>query len=626
MRTLIPMLPLLVALTTLARAADVPAAPAVNRVLESTVDRAPALWRGSTRGNPHATVAWDSLGGRHGGGALSMTSAGIDSENVYRRAPGWIYSVDSLPAPRRIHFEAWTRGRDCDREPVLGLQAMGPGGVMLAAASTEHAYRLGRTFDWTRVEGTIDLPAGTVRCGLLALLLGNGQAWFDDFELQVSDTISSACASLAGEVPQADRFYLTQLHSAHDVIGPPVARLRALDAPTTRLRVALPLADERQVPVSFTLHTEPRASLEHVELGEDSTGRAFADLTLRFPNALRRRLGTVALSWDARVLVSPSGRIASPSDPPIPAEWPPAVRRWLGSTTCCESDAPEIRRLAEDLRAGSPGEREYIQRVLVAVGRSREHLVPRTTRVFDALCGLHQEGSCLSNAMLVAALLRAGGIPARLHSGVPTGAADVSIHYVVEAFLTTGNWMRIESTMLQSPAPDSGQVDLVAVDPEDETRGAITRPGSVDCLPWLSVSEFMEECGGCSTRGVVAPDSIGGFTAVILESRDAGRDGSAWRRRHDQLAARWHHWITSHPRPDAGGILATPFQPRGLDDLSSATSTRRTRPRRRRGASARQRRPHDLRDVLRQPRRAEHGAVARMPAAMDADEGEPRDG
>jgi transglutaminase-like putative cysteine protease len=586
LRPLLPLLVLLGAWPACARALEgpettvtqtgepraiLPPGNSLNLVADPTVDVRSKSWRASLRGNPNARAFWDSLAGRNGGGALYLACSGADTSRDYTHVPTWSCRLDSLPPNRLVRYQVWVRGRGCDSGPVLGVQALGPDNVLLEGASTENVSRLRGTFAWTRLEGVIAVPAGAVRCGLIAFLVGNGEVWFDDFEVREVDSLSAAGGNPAAEAPptspDGEHLYLAQVRSVVRVVGPLRAQAPALASPTTRVRIALPLADDRQVPVALTLRTEPRGSLANAELGEDSTGRLVADLDLRSPNALWRNQRIVTVEWDAKVLLLPSRRVTEQPREALPGTWPASVRRWLASSACCESDAPEIQRLAQSLRAGAPDELEFIRRTFIAVARMREGLRPRETRAFDATSAMHEEGSCLSNAFLVAALLRAAGIPARLRSGIPTWAAYTSVHFVVEAFFPSGTWMRLEPTLLQNPAPDSGQVDLVAIEPDDETKGAISRPGAVDCLPFLSVSEFAEPCEHCGFRGGIGPDSIAGRTASILESRALGGSSSDWRGRRAELMSSWRRWVATHPRIGPDGVLATPFHPTRLADL-----------------------------------------------------------
>jgi len=86
-------------------------------------------------------------------------------------------------------------------------------------------------------------------------------------------------------------------------------------------------------------------------------------------------------------------------------------RKYLRPTLFCESDAPEIRTLAKQLRVKNKSDEEFVQAAFKWV-KNNKHLI------FKPIGGALQTfktkgGVCLDQLSLLAAIARAGGIPAR---------------------------------------------------------------------------------------------------------------------------------------------------------------------------------------------------------------------
>jgi hypothetical protein len=71
---------------------------------------------------------------------------------------------------------------------------------------------------------------------------------------------------------------------------------------------------------------------------------------------------------------------------------------------------------------------------------------------------------------LTATLLRASGIPARIVASYPSWWGPLQTHYIVEAYMPEYGWYSIESTMCQSPWPNTHQVNFAIIPPQHEDR------------------------------------------------------------------------------------------------------------------------------------------------------------
>jgi len=95
-------------------------------------------------------------------------------------------------------------------------------------------------------------------------------------------------------------------------------------------------------------------------------------------------------------------------------------KKYLRPTLFCESDAPEIRALAEQLRSESKSDEEFAQAAFKWV-KNNKYLIFKP--IGGALKTFKTKGGvCLDQLSLLAAIARAGGIPSRyrLYGLVPT--------------------------------------------------------------------------------------------------------------------------------------------------------------------------------------------------------------
>jgi transglutaminase-like putative cysteine protease len=152
----------------------------------------------------------------------------------------------------------------------------------------------------------------------------------------------------------------------------------------------------------------------------------------RLPSDAHQTVVKTDTGW--RVTVHP-GR-AGPSPPPGPEWTAPDIR--------LQSDDPEIRKVAAEVAGtGEPVERaERLRRHVLRTLRTNAGIgvLRDATEVLAS-----EEGVCRDHAILLATLLRAAGVPARLVSGVVELGGSFYYHAWVEAYLE-GAWVAMDST------------------------------------------------------------------------------------------------------------------------------------------------------------------------------------
>lgn len=123
-----------------------------------------------------------------------------------------------------------------------------------------------------------------------------------------------------------------------------------------------------------------------------------------------------------------------------------APSEYLGSDAIVETDHPEIRGLAASLRAAATDDGDFARRAFEWVRDEVRHSVdaqdPRVTLTATEVLN-HRVGLCFAKSHLLAAVLRAGSVPAGLcyQRFVEDGRAF--LHGLV-AFHLDGAWHRVD--------------------------------------------------------------------------------------------------------------------------------------------------------------------------------------
>lgn len=124
------------------------------------------------------------------------------------------------------------------------------------------------------------------------------------------------------------------------------------------------------------------------------------------------------------------------------------MHRYLEPSTYIDFENPGVASVAKELAAGAGSELELVERCFSFVRDEVKHSVdyklnPVTSKASDVL--EHRTGYCFAKSHLLAALLRANGIPAGLcYQRLPFGSGYV-LHGLNAVFLQDFGWYRIDA-------------------------------------------------------------------------------------------------------------------------------------------------------------------------------------
>jgi len=127
------------------------------------------------------------------------------------------------------------------------------------------------------------------------------------------------------------------------------------------------------------------------------------------------------------------------------------MQRFLAASTYIDIDTPEVRATARRLAENAVSELDVVRACFEFVRDEIRHssdfqLNPVTCKASDAL--RHGTGYCYAKSHLLAALLRANGIPAGLcyqRLSVGTGGAPYCLHGLNAVYLKDFGWYRIDA-------------------------------------------------------------------------------------------------------------------------------------------------------------------------------------
>jgi transglutaminase-like putative cysteine protease len=127
------------------------------------------------------------------------------------------------------------------------------------------------------------------------------------------------------------------------------------------------------------------------------------------------------------------------------------MQRYLSASTYIDFDTPDVRASARRLAEGRASEEEVARACFEFVRDEIRHSVdfklnPVTCRASDVL--RHGTGYCYAKSHLLAALLRANGIPAGLcyqRLSVGTEGAPYCLHGLNAVYLKDAGWYRIDA-------------------------------------------------------------------------------------------------------------------------------------------------------------------------------------
>jgi transglutaminase-like putative cysteine protease len=263
--------------------------------------------------------------------------------------------------------------------------------------------------------------------------------------------------------------------------------------------------------------------------------------------------GDVTLRYESVVLVEPSSFAKVPASAPFPAAWPEDATPWLAATWCCDSENERIKALGHEIRAKNDDVRAVVDEVL----KSSQGIFRKASGHVEDLTAteaLDKQGSCTSCANLVAALLRASGVPARVLAGYPLWSGPLQTHYIVEAFVPGYGWYPLESTLGQAPWPNCQQINVSIVPIEHEAELlAGRRPCAAGAVPFMTLTEY-EEDSPIALEGTLK--KYCDHSAAQVRAIEA--DAAAWRTAQEWARARWAKWLASKPELRAGKVQFGP--------------------------------------------------------------------
>jgi hypothetical protein len=426
-----------------------------------------------------------------------------------------------------------------------------------------------KAWDYYEIVGDIAEDAETVNLGMF--LSGSGRAYIDDVSLEVVDQ----------DVPVTGRVLGRIGGMSFDQLGPGLfevtggmeleyrpswsSRLAATlgiaakkpddeQGRTVNLLIPLPLAYRQQVPVTYELTVRPPDAAGSVAVYQDTR----YNHVMRLSVVLTSKRNKADVQCRSIVLVGPSSFSDVPEQAEIPDRWPEECQPWLASTWCADSQHERIQALSKEIREGTDDVMTMIARVqeraaaifLNARGQAKD---------LTAVEALESRGSCTSCANLMAALLRASNIPARVLAGYPSWSGPLQTHYIVEAYVPEFGWYPIESTLCQSPWPNTHQVNVAIIPPKYESQeSAGWRTGIAGGVPYLSLTEIPGAPRDIVPQGTIDRDRSCDHQCKLLRKFSAS--AGQWESALDVANSCWRQWLASEPRlSDEGQLVLGPM-------------------------------------------------------------------
>jgi len=420
--------------------------------------------------------------------------------------------------------------------------------------------------DWESYEiaGDVAEDAETICLGMF--LAGSGRAWIDDVSLEVVDKDAQVTGRTLGAMGGL----------SFDNIGPGLLEvtgaMQLTHQPSTVSRIAatlgvaagtpgnkqeetvdvllpLPLAYRPQVPVTYELAVDPPEAASGVTVYQDTPHNHVAKVSVALSNIRNK----VDITFRSLVLVGPSSFGEVPNEAKIPDQWPEECQPWLEPTWCVDSQNEKIQALSTAIR----GDTDDVMTILALIQERAGTIflnAQRQAKDLTAVEALEGRGSCTSCANLVAALLRASNIPARVVAGYPSWTGPLQTHCIVEAYVPKFGWYPIESTMCKSPWPNEYQVNVAIVPPTYESEQlAGSRPQAAPGVPYLSLTEIPDCPRNIFCLGTI--DRERSYDHQCKMVRKFPVDDGQWESALDMAESRWKEWLTSEAKPSDGGRM-----------------------------------------------------------------------
>lgn len=501
------------------------------------VGRRPRGWK--RMGSSSFSAAMSKETPRSGNRCLRLSSEGQSS--VSEMTGALEFKVEPAKClGNRIRFRASMRSTSENGSLLMSLSSRFRSGE-IGAVELLRAKRLDLG-EWSDYEIVLDISEESQTIKLSFLIQGTGDFFVDDVSLEIVDetvakSVQSA-ASLAKNIQSEPGLF--EVKGAFEVFTD------QNDADQVRVLIPLPLLHRKQFPLTYHLSANPPESFKSVRIYEDKPKNFVAELTLH-QLAKRKR---IQVKFDSLILVLPDTFEDVPQAVAIPDEWPSEVKSWLRPTWCVGSVDTRIQGIAKEIRAETDDVFEVIQKV---EARAQAIYDSATGRVTDhtAVQMLDKKGTCIGCANLIAGLLRAADVPARILAGYPSWSGPLETHFIVEAYVPGTGWYPIESRLCRSPWPNKNQINVAIVDPQYETKEmAGYRPGGSDGVPYLTVTEIPDNDGRYTFWGALEEREGCSHLCQFIRKLEAG--DSDWLVAADWASKRWKSWLTTEP-PLANG-------------------------------------------------------------------------
>jgi hypothetical protein len=457
---------------------------------------------------------------------------------------------------KRVQFRAAVRTSEGEGKARLWLRVdrKTTGGAPAMGAFDNMGNRPITSTKWAHYEIVADVADDAERITVGMMFNGPGQAWIDDASFDVVGAdVAVTTRSPQGNVVEAKPGLFEVLGSM--VIAPAAKSIFDFGGgdpnsvmPAQDVLIPLPLAYRDQTPLSYQLNATPPASVTGVEIVREGADNVVAKIKLA-----GGRRGSVKITFKSVLLIGPSDFTSVPRAAPMPESWPQEAEPWLESTWCADASHQRIRDMAAGIRAETSDVLEIIGRVQKESGKVFQQARGRGMSL-TAVVALDKQGSCTSCANLVAALLRACGVPARIVAGYPSWSGPLQTHYIVEAYVPDYGWYPIESTMGHSPWPNFQQAQVAIIPPEYEEKAkAGRRVGIAAGVPYLSLTELPGNDGSAIAVGAIEGARGCDHHCRALRSLEGTSD--EWQRTAAAARHKWDGWLDGTHEFDADGEL-----------------------------------------------------------------------
>lgn len=436
------------------------------------------------KANESFKTFWDSSVSYEGNFSIRVFNA----DESARGMGGWSQSIIEIPTNREFILSCYIKTNNVKECAGIFLKCLDKEGKQIEIIRTVPWSRFQGTHDWTLIETSFVPPQGTAAIEVQAGLWGAGQVWFDLLQLLEGKQVV--------EQP---------LPSQMNAPGIAYAEGNYILSASQRIKFCtmtfpLPIAYNMQAPISFEFQTEPEGRIYQWHVKTCGIHNWMAEIIFHAIEAGE----TLKFSWNSYVLLGDKESCSIPDKIEIGSkELPDETKQWLTPTVSVQSNHPEIRNKAQELRQSSNNLLELVQKVVQFTWA----LQVKDFKTVDALEALHKGGGCTSRANLAAALLRANQIPARLLATYPTWSAPLQTHYIVEAYASKYGWFWIEPMLGKIFMKPYTNIVVSVIEPADEQasfapgwgmrgvpRGSVTQISDMDTVKFKGNVEGVPGC------------------------------------------------------------------------------------------------------------------------------------